>query len=48
LVLLAIGVRPNSRLAEEAGIALGTKGAVAVDGHLQTDVPGVYAAGGLR
>ncbi len=45
MVLLAIGVRPNSRLAEEAGIALGTKGAVAVDGHLQTDVPGVYAAG---
>jgi NADPH-dependent 2,4-dienoyl-CoA reductase/sulfur reductase-like enzyme len=45
LVLIAAGVRAQSRLAEEAGIALGTKGAIAVDERMRTTVPDVYAAG---
>lgn len=45
MVLLAIGVRPNSALARDAGIALGVRDAVAVDEHLETSVPGVFAAG---
>ncbi len=45
LVLLAIGARPNTELAKNAGITLGVAGAVQVDEYLQTSVPDVYAAG---
>ncbi len=45
LVLIGAGVRAQSRLAEEAGIALGVKGAIAVDERMRTNVPDVYAAG---
>lgn len=45
LALLCIGVRPNSELAASAGIALGCKNAVAVDRSMQTNIPGVFAAG---
>lgn len=45
LALLCIGVRPNSELAASAGIALGCKGAVAVDRSMRTNIPNVFAAG---
>lgn len=45
LVLLAIGVRPNVELAQQAGVQLGAGGAIAVDEHMRTNVAGVYAAG---
>ncbi len=45
LVILSVGVRPNATLAKEAGIALGPTGAVAVNEHQETNVPGVYSAG---
>ncbi len=45
LVVVAIGVKPNVELAKEAGIELGTTGAIAVDSRMATNVPGVYAAG---
>ena len=45
LVLLAAGVRPNTALAEAAGVALGPRGGIAVDEHLRTNLPDVYAAG---
>ncbi len=45
LVLLAIGVVPSVALASEAGLAVGPTGAIAVDAHMQTSVPGIYAAG---
>jgi NADPH-dependent 2,4-dienoyl-CoA reductase/sulfur reductase-like enzyme len=45
MVLVGIGVTPNSELAGAAGIALGVKGSVAVDRRLQTSDPDVYAAG---
>ena len=45
LVLVGVGVAPNTGLAEEAGVSLGESGAIAVDGHGRTDVPGIYAAG---
>jgi NADPH-dependent 2,4-dienoyl-CoA reductase/sulfur reductase-like enzyme len=45
LVLIGAGVRAESNLAKDAGIALGFKGAIAVDEKMQTSVPGVYAAG---
>jgi NADPH-dependent 2,4-dienoyl-CoA reductase/sulfur reductase-like enzyme/peroxiredoxin family protein/TusA-related sulfurtransferase/rhodanese-related sulfurtransferase len=45
LVILSIGVRPNSELAKQAGLELNKKGGVVVDAHLQTSVPGIYAVG---
>jgi NADPH-dependent 2,4-dienoyl-CoA reductase/sulfur reductase-like enzyme len=45
MVLVAIGVTPNSTLAGAAGIALGVEGSVAVDRGLQTSDPDIYAAG---
>jgi NADPH-dependent 2,4-dienoyl-CoA reductase/sulfur reductase-like enzyme len=45
LVVLAVGVRPNTALKDGAGIELGARGAIAVDEHLCTNVPDIYAAG---
>ena len=45
LVLVAIGVKPNAELAREAGLAIGPTGAIAVDEHLRTSDPNVYAGG---
>lgn len=45
LVVLGLGVRPAVRLAEEAGIPLGTSGGVAVDARMRTQAEGVWAAG---
>jgi NADPH-dependent 2,4-dienoyl-CoA reductase/sulfur reductase-like enzyme len=45
IVVLGMGVRPNSGLAEAAGLSLGPKKAVHVDRRMQTDVEGVWAAG---
>lgn len=45
LVVLAIGVRPESRLAAEAGLELGARGAIRVDAHMRTSDPDIYAAG---
>ncbi len=46
-LLVATGRRPNTSGVglEEAGIRLGRKGEVVVDGHLETSRPGIYAAG---
>jgi NADPH-dependent 2,4-dienoyl-CoA reductase/sulfur reductase-like enzyme len=45
LVLVAIGVKPEVRLAAEAGVALGETGAIAVNDRQQTNLPFAYAAG---
>lgn len=45
LVLVAIGVRPNIRLAKEAGLQIGATGAINVNDHLQTSDPDIYAGG---
>jgi NADPH-dependent 2,4-dienoyl-CoA reductase/sulfur reductase-like enzyme/rhodanese-related sulfurtransferase len=46
LVILAIGVRPNTSLAKQAGLAIGEKtGAIQVDDHMLTSDPDIYAAG---
>jgi rhodanese-related sulfurtransferase len=47
LVLLAVGVRPASGLAKAAGLALGPRGGVAVDRHMRTSDPDIYAAGDM-
>jgi NADPH-dependent 2,4-dienoyl-CoA reductase/sulfur reductase-like enzyme len=45
LVVLGLGVAPNSRLAAEAGIGLGAKDSIAVDRRQMTSAEGVWAAG---
>ncbi|NQT11504.1 MAG: FAD-dependent oxidoreductase [Planctomycetes bacterium] len=45
MVILAIGVRATVKLAQEAGLAIGTTGAIKVDPHMRTSDPDVYAAG---
>jgi NADPH-dependent 2,4-dienoyl-CoA reductase/sulfur reductase-like enzyme/rhodanese-related sulfurtransferase len=45
LAVMAIGVRPNSELAREAGMAIGTFGGITVNGYMQTSDPDIYAAG---
>ena len=45
LVLMAIGVRPETTLAIAAGLAVNSRGAVIVDEHLHTSAPDVFAVG---
>ncbi|MBP3890894.1 MAG: FAD-dependent oxidoreductase [Solobacterium sp.] len=45
LVLLAIGVRPNSALAKEAGLEMNARGGIIVDQHMRTSIPNIYAVG---
>jgi len=45
LVLLAIGVRPNTKLAREAGLAIGSTGGIAVNEYMATSDPDIYAGG---
>lgn len=45
IVLLAIGVAPDSALAVSAGIKTGIKGAITVDEHMLTSDPDIYAVG---
>lgn len=42
-VLVGVGVKPRVGLAAEAGLATGN--GILVDSHLETNVPGIYAAG---
>lgn len=45
LVLLSIGVRPDTRLAREAGLEVGEAGGIRVNAYLQTSCPDIYAVG---
>ena len=45
MVLLAIGVTPDTGLAREAGLELGQKGAIRVNERMETSVPDIYAVG---
>ena len=45
MVLLSIGVRPATALAQQAGLKLGEMGGIWVDEHLETSVKDIYAVG---
>ncbi len=45
MIILAIGVEPESRLAKEAGLELGVRGTIKVNEYLQTSDPSIYAIG---
>lgn len=45
LVILSIGIRPNSQLAKDCGLDLNAKGGIAVNEYLKTSDPDIYAVG---
>lgn len=45
MAVLALGVTPDSSLASKAGLELGMKGSIAVNSHMQTSDPDIYAVG---
>ncbi|SMB96220.1 NADPH-dependent 2,4-dienoyl-CoA reductase, sulfur reductase [Desulfonispora thiosulfatigenes DSM 11270] len=45
MIILAIGVRPDIKLAKDAGLLIGNTGAIKVDDYLQTSDPFIYAVG---
>lgn len=45
LVILALGARPNVELARQAGLEIGTSGAIAVNEYLQTSDKAIFAGG---
>lgn len=45
LVILGVGVRPENKLAVDAGLEVGPRGGIRVNEHLQTSDPDIYAVG---
>ena len=45
MVVLAIGVSPESTLARDAGLSLGRKGSILVNDRMETSVPDIFAVG---
>ncbi len=45
MVILAVGVRPESFLAKDAGLEMGIRGCIVTDNHMRTSDPFIYAAG---
>ncbi|MBZ5537802.1 MAG: FAD-dependent oxidoreductase [Acidobacteriia bacterium] len=45
IVILAIGVRPETELAKMAGIEIGQRGGIRVDEHMRTTNPDIFAVG---
>jgi len=45
LVILSIGVRPETKLAREAGLEIGARGGIRVDGRMRTSDPHIWAVG---
>jgi NADPH-dependent 2,4-dienoyl-CoA reductase/sulfur reductase-like enzyme/rhodanese-related sulfurtransferase len=45
IVILAIGVRPDTTLAKTAGLKIGDRGGIRVDDHMRTSNPDIFAVG---
>lgn len=45
IVIMSIGVRPETGLAREAGLTIGCSGGIKVNGYMQTSHPDIYAVG---
>ncbi len=45
MVILAVGVLPENRLAKEAGLELGARGSIVTNEFMQTSDPNIYAVG---
>jgi NADPH-dependent 2,4-dienoyl-CoA reductase/sulfur reductase-like enzyme/rhodanese-related sulfurtransferase len=47
LVVMAVGVRPNTELAKKAGLPVGPRGGLLTNNHMQTDDPDIFAVGDM-
>ncbi|NCC69327.1 MAG: CoA-disulfide reductase, partial [Clostridia bacterium] len=45
MAILAVGVRPDTKLAKDAGLELGGKDSIVTDTHMRTSDPSIYAVG---
>lgn len=45
MVILSVGVKPNSEIARDAGIVIGETGAIRVNKHMETSIKNIYACG---
>ena len=45
MVIMAVGVRPDTALAKDAGLELNKRGAIVVNEHMLTSDPDIYAVG---
>ncbi|NVM31517.1 MAG: FAD-dependent oxidoreductase [Candidatus Helarchaeota archaeon] len=45
LIILSIGIRPETKLAKDANLEIGPKGHIVVNTHMQTSDPSIYAVG---
>ena len=45
LAVVGVGVRPETRLARDAGLAIGSTGGILVDGQMRTSRPDIFAVG---
>jgi len=45
IVILALGVRPDTELAKSAGLEIGDRGGIRVDEHMRTSNPDIFAVG---
>ncbi|WP_121615718.1 CoA-disulfide reductase [Virgibacillus halodenitrificans] len=45
LIIMAVGIKPNTELAIDADLKIGTTGAIAVNEYMQTSDPNIYALG---
>ena len=45
MVLLSVGIRPENKLAKQAGLKIGTTGGIRVDSTMKTSDPHIYAVG---
>lgn len=45
MAILAVGVKPEVKLARDAGLTIGERGGIAVDAHMRTNDPDIYAVG---
>lgn len=45
MVIMSVGIRPENKLASDAGLALGERGGIKVDATLRTSDPDIFAVG---
>lgn len=45
MVIMSVGVRPETSLAKDCGIALNARGSIVVDSRMKTNIPNIYAVG---
>jgi pyruvate/2-oxoglutarate dehydrogenase complex dihydrolipoamide dehydrogenase (E3) component/rhodanese-related sulfurtransferase len=45
MVILAIGIKPESQIAKEAGLDIGSRGGIMTDKHMRTSDPDIFAVG---